>query len=186
MFAKTDIQPLINEGAAQEDIAVSIFQAVVDQTITGLACGRVIKGNVAFLGGPLSFLSELRDRFAKTLNLGKEQVIFPENSRFYTAIGAAILSDKQEPVSVDTLIERINKPGGKEAVKEMPPLFETDEDYREFKERHEKTKVPKKDLSKASGPVFLGIDAGSTTTKAALIDKDGCLLYTYYLSLIHI
>ncbi len=180
VFAKTDIQPLINEGAAQEDIAVSIFQAVVDQTITGLACGRVIKGNVAFLGGPLSFLSELRDRFAKTLNLGKEQVIFPENSRFYTAIGAAILSDKQEPVSVDTLIERINKPGGKEAVKEMPPLFETDEDYREFKERHEKTKVPKKDLSKASGPVFLGIDAGSTTTKAALIDKDGCLLYTYY------
>lgn len=182
VFAKTDIQPLINEGAAHEDLAVSIFQAVVNQTISGLACGRTIKGNVAFLGGPLSFMSELRKRFIETLDLKDENVIFPENSQFYVAIGAALMSDRHPVESIRSLAERIKQPGMAEEskTKHLPALFETEADYEAFKARHGKHKVGRRDLKSAKGAAFLGIDAGSTTTKAALTDVDGNLLYTFY------
>ncbi len=182
VFAKTDIQPLINEGASHEDLAVSIFQAVVNQTVSGLACGRVIRGNVAFLGGPLSFLSELRKRFIVTLGLSDENVIFPEDSQYYVAIGAALMAEKHPEVSLDTLIERISAPGGVEDsdTKYLPALFCDEEDFKNFTERHSQHKVPRKPMKDAKGPVFLGIDAGSTTTKAALTDIDGNLLYTFY------
>ena len=182
VFAKTDIQPLINEGAAREDLAVSIFQAVVNQTISGLACGREIKGNVAFLGGPLSFMSELRKRFIETLNLSDEQVIFPDDARFFVAIGAAYLAEKHPASNIAALSERIRQPGMTEesGTKYLDALFEDEEDYRAFKERHDQAKVGRRDLAEASGPAFLGIDAGSTTTKSALTDSEGNLLYTYY------
>ena len=179
VFAKTDIQPLINDGAAIEDLAASIFQAVVNQTISGLACGRQIKGNIAFLGGPLSFLSELRARFIETLQLTDEQVIFPEDSKYFVAIGAAMLAEKQKAVPMKELYERIKNvdPTQLSDTKHMEPLFKDEEDYREFKERHDKDKIKRKDISEARGNVYLGIDAGSTTTKAALIDDDKNLLY---------
>ncbi len=181
VFAKTDIQPLINEGAAKEDLAVSILQAVVNQTISGLACGRTIKGNVAFLGGPLSFLSELRKRFAETLKLSENQVIFPDDAKYYVAIGAALLAENSEKVSVNTLIERLENGETEEVTsKHLPALFDSENDYNEFVLRHSKNSVKIKALEEADGTVFLGIDAGSTTTKAALIDEDGNLLYTYY------
>ena len=181
VFAKSDIQPLINEGAAREDLAVSIFQAVVDQTITGLACGHPIRGSVAFLGGPLSFLSELRRRFVETLGLKPEEVIFPANSQYYVAIGAALLAEKAEPVRIETLIERIREAGEhSELTKTMPPLFENEADYAAFRARQDQNRVERGELASATGPAFLGIDAGSTTTKAALIDEDGKLLYTFY------
>jgi len=182
VFAKTDIQPLINEGAAHEDLAVSIFQAVVNQTISGLACGRTIKGNVAFLGGPLSFMSELRKRFIETLGLTDEQVIFPADSQYYVAIGAALMSAKHPVQSIPELVERIESPDMVEEseTKHLPALFETEDDYAAFVERHGKNKVGRKNISDAKGPAFLGIDAGSTTTKAALTDSEGNLLYTFY------
>ena len=184
VFAKTDIQPLINDGAAIEDLAASIFQAVVNQTISGLACGRQIKGNIAFLGGPLSFLSELRARFIETLQLTDEQVIFPEDSKYFVAIGAAMLAEKQKAVPMKELYERIKNvdPTQLSDTKHMEPLFKDEEDYREFKERHDKDKIKRKDISEARGNVYLGIDAGSTTTKAALIDDDKNLLYDFYQS----
>ncbi len=182
VFAKTDIQPLINEGASKEDLAASIFQAVVNQTISGLACGRSIEGNVAFLGGPLSFLSELRNRFVETLGLKEENIIFPEDSQYYVAIGAAILSAKSEPVSLELILERMEKNGQNSLseTKHLEPLFKDFEDYRVFKERHDQNKIKRKELSKSKGKLYLGIDAGSTTTKAALIDEDKNLLYSFY------
>ena len=184
VFAKTDIQPLINDGANISDLAASIFQAVVNQTISGLACGRQIKGNIAFLGGPLSFLSELRKRFIETLELNDDQVIFPEDSKYFIAIGAAMLAKKQTAIGLNKLYSRLQNldPMQLSDTKHMPPLFESDEDYRKFKERHDKAKIKRKDLSKAKGTVFLGLDAGSTTTKAALIDNDKNLLYEFYKS----
>ena len=182
VFAKTDIQPLINDGAAIGDLAASIFQAVVNQTISGLACGRTIRGNVAFLGGPLSFMSELRKRFVETLGLDESQVIFPEDSKFFVAIGAEMLAEEVEAVSLTTLLRKIEKlnPSLMADSKHIDALFNSQEEYDEFKARHDKDKVSRKDIKEASGPVFLGIDAGSTTTKAALIDKDGNLLYSFY------
>jgi len=180
VFAKTDLQPLINEGAAKEDLAASVFQAVVNQTITEIACGREICGNVAFLGGPLSFLPELRKRFAETLGLSDEQVIFPEDSVYYPAIGAAYLAESGEPVKPLSLWEKMKgRPAGTQA-KSLEPLFRTEQDYEEFKTRHRADSVPAKDISAADGAVFLGIDAGSTTTKAVLIDEEGYMLYSYY------
>ena len=182
VFAKTDIQPLINEGAAREDLAVSIFQAVVNQTISGLACGHRIEGNVAYLGGPLSFMSELRKRFTETLGLTEDQVIFPDNARYFVAMGAAYLSEKSPIRNIRELAEKIKDPSLKaeSSTKYLDALFQDETDYRKFRERHDLHKVPRADLSKASGPAFLGIDAGSTTTKAALADSQGRLLYTYY------
>ena len=182
VFAKTDIQPLINEGAAKEDIAASIFQAVVNQTISGLACGRPIRGKIAFLGGPLNYLSELRNRFIETLQLKDDEIIVPEEAHLLVAKGAVLDSLNMNPISVEKLkskiqVLRISKDTTTEPLK---PLFTTDEEYKMFKDRHDKDTVPKKDLKTYSGDCFLGIDAGSTTTKVVLIDRDGNLLYSLY------
>ncbi len=182
VFAKTDIQPLLNEGARKEDIAASIFQAVVNQTISGLAQGRPIKGKVAFLGGPLNYLSELRKRFIETLNLTDEKIIIPENAHLLVATGAAYASLETPKIESHELKNRLN--GFKKAKfvegKTLEPLFATKEDFKEFKERHDKDKVKRNDLKTYEGDAFIGIDAGSTTTKLVLIDKEGALLYSLY------
>ena len=180
VFAKTDVQPLINEGVAKEDIAASVLQAVVIQTISGLACGRPIRGNVAFLGGPLYFLSELRNRFIETLHLTDEQIIFPDNSQLFVAIGAALLAEDETEISLETVTERIANYEAKTEIKHLPALFKDEEQYTVFSNRHEKDSVKKKKLSEHSGNCYLGIDAGSTTTKLALIDEEGNLLYSFY------
>ena len=182
VFAKTDIQPLINEGAAKEDIAASIFQAVVNQTISGLACGRPIRGNVAFLGGPLSYLSELRKRFIETLQLKDEEIIVPEEAHLLVAKGAALDSYHTEEITPNELEQKIEnlKQSQDNTTHPLDPLFRNDEEYKNFKERHNKAKVNKTDLSTYEGDCYLGIDAGSTTTKLVLIDKDGNLLYSLY------
>jgi len=182
VFAKTDIQPLLNEGAAKEDIAASILQSVVNQTVSGLACGRPIRGNVAFLGGPLYYLSELRKRFKETLNLSDDQVIFPPNSQLFVAIGAALSSRNTEIISFKELKDRaavLDKAGTNE-IERLRPLFLDENELEAFKKRHEKNNIKRKSLRDFSGNCFLGIDAGSTTTKIALIDADGSLLYSYY------
>lgn len=182
VFAKTDIQPLINEGASGEDLSASIFQAVVNQTISGLACGRVIKGNVAFLGGPLSFLSELKKRFIETLELEEEQIVSPDNGEYFVALGAALLSVKKNTFSIKELVDKMNSanPENMAQAKHLSPLFKNREEYRLFKERHDKEKIERADIAIAKGKAFLGIDAGSTTTKAALIDDNKRLLYSFY------
>ena len=182
VFAKTDIQPLINEGAPIENLAASIFQAVVNQTISGLACGHKIKGNVAFLGGPLTYMSELRNRFIETLDLSPDEVVFPENSKYFVALGAAFMAGQIHSVSLSTLLERIEKvdPLAAASTKRVEPLFKDKAEYEEFKARHDKAKIKRKPLEQCSGALFLGIDAGSTTTKAALIDRDQNLVYSYY------
>jgi predicted CoA-substrate-specific enzyme activase len=182
VFAKTDIQPLLNEGASKEDLAASVFQSIVIQTISGLACGKPIRGNVAFLGGPLYFLSELRKRFEETLDLKKEQVIFPENSQLFIAMGAAIASIENTSIGFKTIIDKLHKLNEikTEESESLRPLFIDDDELNLFKKRHAKYTVKKKDLKEHSGDCFLGIDAGSTTTKAAIIDQDGCVLYTHY------
>ncbi|MCG8482957.1 MAG: 2-hydroxyglutaryl-CoA dehydratase, partial [Clostridia bacterium] len=182
VFAKTDIQPLLNEGARKEDIAASIFQSVVNQTIGGLACGRTIKGNIAFLGGPLFFLPQLRKRFIETLNLKKEEVIFPEDSHYYVAIGAAILSEKNTAIGLKDIVNKLKASNHDTLadIKYLEPLFNTQEEYDDFTERHGSNAISRMDIAKASGNCFLGIDAGSTTTKAALIDEQGHLLYSFY------
>ena len=182
VFAKTDIQPLINEGAAKEDIAASIFQAVVNQTISGLACGRPIRGNVAFLGGPLNYLSELRTRFIETLNLTDDEVIVPEEAHLLVAKGAALDSMNTEaftPSELEAKIENL-KISHDNTTKPLDPLFKNEDEYKEFKDRHNKDTVAKKELSTYEGDCFLGIDAGSTTTKLVLIDNEGNLLYSLY------
>lgn len=182
VFAKTDIQPLINEGAAKEDIAASIFQAVVNQTISGLACGRPIRGHVAFLGGPLNYLSELRKRFIETLNLTDEEIIVPEEAHLLVAKGAALDSIGTSEITPDELSKKIEnlRTSHDNTTKPLDSLFKNEDDYKKFKERHDKNKVTKKDLSSYTGDCFLGIDAGSTTTKLVLIDRDGNLLYSLY------
>lgn len=183
VFAKTDVQPLLNEGVAKEDIAVSVLQAVVNQTISGLSCGRLIKGNVAFLGGPLYFLSELRKRFIQTLDLQENQIIFPENSQLYVAIGAALSSVDEKLILFKTLLNNIEKLENTQDENEsarLEALFSSKEEYEEFKSRHQKYQVKRKEISTFAGDCFLGIDAGSTTTKLALIDGEGSILYTYY------
>lgn len=181
VFAKTDIQPLINEGATKEDLSASIFQAVVNQTISGLACGKPIRGNVAFLGGPLHFLPELRAAFIRTLNLGPDQVIAPDHSHLFAAIGAAMNSDPKTTASLHDLIERLSHGIKMDfEVKRMEPLFTDEADYEDFKTRHASHDVKKGDLSTYEGNCYLGIDAGSTTTKVALVGEDGSLLYRFY------
>ena len=181
VFAKSDIQPLINEGASKEDLAASIFQAVVNQTISGLACGKPIRGHVAFLGGPLHFLSELRAAFVRTLELDDEHTIAPNHSHLFAAIGSAMNSNKDLNVSLQELQTRLEGKIKMEfEVDRMEPLFATEAEYKEFKDRHARHQVPMKDLSSYKGKAFLGIDAGSTTTKAALVGEDGTLLYSFY------
>lgn len=178
VFAKSDIQPLINDGAKKPDIAASVFQSVVNQTISGLACGKPIRGNVAFLGGPLHFLTELGKRFTDTLK--PEKAIFPENSQVFNAIGAAI-SGKEAFRSADLLrkLEALKDIDSHE-VERLPALFSSKEELEQFRTRHAKTKIPFADIKTHEGPCYLGIDAGSTTTKAALINEDGALLYSWY------
>ena len=181
VFAKSDIQPLINEGASREDLAASIFQAVVNQTISGLACGKPIRGHVAFLGGPLHFLDQLRDAFVRTLNLDDEHTIAPNHSHLFAAIGSALNSTKEPVVPIRELQERLARRIQMEfEVERMEPLFASEAEYNAFISRHAKHQVPVKDLATYKGKAFLGIDAGSTTTKAALVGEDGTLLYSFY------
>lgn len=182
VFAKTDVQPLINEGANKSDIAASIFQAVVNQTIGGLACGKPIRGNVAFLGGPLYFLSELRKRFVETLNLEEEQIIAPENSQLFVSIGAALLSEKEKVTCLKDIVTRVENISNikDDNVGRLEPLFKNEEEYKKFKDRHNKAVVKKATLGNYKGKAYLGIDAGSTTTKVALINEDCELLYSFY------
>lgn len=181
VFAKSDIQPLINEGASREDLAASIFQAVVNQTISGLACGKPIHGHVAFLGGPLHFLSELRRAFVNTLSLTDETAILPEHSHLFAAIGSALRSKKEAIFSITELYQMLGKKIKLQfEVDRLPPLFSNETEYDEFRERHEQSQIPTSDLSSYSGRAYLGIDAGSTTTKVALVAEDGSLLYSFY------
>ncbi|GMQ58405.1 acyl-CoA dehydratase activase-related protein [Vallitalea sediminicola] len=182
VFAKSDIQPLLNEGAAKEDIAVSIFQSIVTQTISNLACGRPIKGNVAFLGGPLYFLSELRKRFEETLDLQGEQIIFPFNSHYFIAIGAAINSVKDNSITTKELYSRLGEldKSNDYQVKRLRALFKDNDELNEFRKRHITDSIPRKDMSSYSGNCYLGIDAGSTTTKIILMGDNHEILYSYY------
>ena len=181
VFAKTDIQPLINEGATKADLAASIFQAVVNQTISGLACGKPIRGTVAFLGGPLHFLTELKAAFVRTLKLTEETTVDPENSHLFAAMGAALEAPEQDSVSIADLLQKLEK--GVAVRFEMPrlePLFRDRDEYEAFCQRHSRAVVGSEDLKNYSGRCYLGIDAGSTTTKLALIGEDGQLLWHFY------
>lgn len=180
VFAKTDVQPLINEGAAKADIAASIFQAVVNQTIAGLAAGRKIKGKVAFLGGPLYFMSELRQRFVDTLDLQPEDIIFPDNPQLFVAMGAALYAEGV--LSITTLLDRlVNGDQGKLVPTDtLPPLFADEADLAAFRRRHAQATAQEKPLATHKGPAFLGIDAGSTTTKVVLINDVGDILFSFY------
>ena len=180
VFAKTDIQPLINEGVSRADLAASIFQSVVNQTISGLACGKPIRGCVAFLGGPLHYLSELKAAFVRTLHLTPENIVDPENSHLFAALGAS-MQEGGDALDIDELTEKLNV-GVKVdlEIKRLRPLFENEADYRAFLDRHAAATVKKADLSAYTGDCFLGIDAGSTTTKLALIGESGELLYSTY------
>ncbi len=180
VFAKSDLQPLINEGAAKEDLAASIYQSVVNQTIAGLACGRPIKGNVAFLGGPLYFNSELRNAFERTLKDKVDSFWMPDEAQIYVALGAALSAD-DEPVNLKELLERFkNKEGFKPDIIRIDALFKSEEEKKAFYERHEKAAIPVKDLARQHGALYLGIDAGSTTTKAVVINSQKEIVYTFY------
>lgn len=183
VFAKTDIQPLLNEGARKADIALSVFQAVVNQTIAGLANGRPIRGNVAFLGGPLTFLPELRKRFMETLKLENEHVLHSQDGHYYVAIGAALESDKNESIDIEKLIEllaNLKQTKQSDDSTRIDPLFKDEQEYDEFQRRHGQAKVEVKPLHTYSGDAFLGIDAGSTTTKMVLSGENDEILFRFY------
>ena len=182
VFAKTDVQPLINEGAEKSDIAASIFQAVVNQTISGLACGRPIRGTVAFLGGPLNYLPELRKRFIETLHLKPEEIVVPEEANLLVAKGACLDAIGNTPISIDELKQKIQNLRNSQDNTTHPidPLFNSMDEYKESKDRHENSKVSRKDLNSFEGDCFIGIDAGSTTTKLVLTDNEDNLLYSLY------
>ena len=181
VFAKTDIQPLINEGATREDLSASIFQAVVNQTISGLACGKPIRGHVAFLGGPLHFLSELKAAFIRTLNLDEEHAITPENSHLFAAIGSALNYKEDSTTTLKEILDKLSSEIHMEfEVARMEPLFSGEEEYQAFLARHNGHNVKTGDLASYRGNCYLGIDAGSTTTKVALVGEDGSLLYSFY------
>lgn len=180
VFAKSDVQPLINQGAKKEDVSASIFQAVVDQTVSGLAQGRRIKGNVLFLGGPLYFFKSLQNAFKKTLNLNDESALFPAEAPRFMSIGAALYAQSVEPQNINELIKKIeNVSTGGVAIKGKP-LFSSQKEYDEFVARHARADVKKADLTSYSGKCFIGIDSGSTTTKLAAITPDGELLWSHY------
>ncbi len=181
VFAKTDIQPLINEGATKPNLAASIFQAVVNQTISGLACGKPIKGNVAFLGGPLHFLDQLREAFIRTLNLTGDAIIAPPHSHLFAAVGAALHADDNVTFTLDDISSHLTPDLKIEvAVDRLAPLFENQEAYDKFIEKQSKYHVKRGSLKDYRGNCYLGIDAGSTTTKVALVGEDGELLYDFY------
>lgn len=181
VFAKTDIQPLINEGATKEDLSASIFQAVVNQTISGLACGKPIRGHVAFLGGPLHFLSELKTAFIRTLKLDDEHIIDLDNSHLFAAMGSALNAKEDVHYTMDEMVEKLSSDIKMEfEVERMEPLFENEAAYDAFRARHDSHCVKTGDLESYSGNCYLGIDAGSTTTKVALVSENGDLLYSFY------
>ena len=181
VFAKTDIQPLINEGATKADLAASIFQSVVNQTVSGLACGKPIRGCVAFLGGPLHFLPELKKAFIRTLKLTNETTVDPQNSHLFAALGASLEAREEKEILLSSLVEKTSLDMEmKFELKRLNPLFETQEELEKFNSRHAQAKVKKGDLTSYTGDCYLGIDAGSTTTKLALIGKDGELLFSFY------
>ncbi len=183
VFAKSDIQPLINEGATKEDLSASIFQAVVNQTISGLACGKPIRGHVAFLGGPLHFLSELKAAFIRTLKLDDEHIVTTGHSHLFAAIGSAMNAKNEVSYSMVEMVSKLSSEIKMEfEVERMEPLFASTKEYEDFKARHAKHHVPAAALSSYHGNCFLGIDAGSTTTKVALVGQDGSLLYSFYSS----
>lgn len=183
VFAKSDIQPLLNQGANREDVAASIFQAVVDQTVSGLAQGRRIKGKVLFLGGPLSFLKGLRRAFVRTLGLTDEEAIFPDTAPCFMAYGCALYAMENSGVfTIDDAISRISGAVMNDDIITGTRLFTTQEEYDEFVKRHNSCDAERVDINSYSGDAYLGIDAGSTTTKLALITPDGGLLYNYYTS----
>lgn len=182
VFAKTDIQPLLNEGASREDIAASVLQAVVNQTISGLACGKPIRGNVAFLGGPLTFLPELKKRFELTLNLTESSIVNLDHTQYFVALGAALSSHDIESIEPECIYDRMptiycEGPDSKDKIER---LFESDADYESFKIRHSQHKVRRKALNEVKGHLYLGIDAGSTTTKIAVIDEESNLVFSHY------
>ncbi|WP_415349536.1 acyl-CoA dehydratase activase-related protein [Clostridium perfringens] len=182
VFAKTDIQPLLNQGARKEDISASVFQSVVNQTIGGLAQGRSIEGKIMFLGGPLYFCKGLRERFIKTLKLKDNDVVSPENAQVFVAIGSAIYSkENNKKYEYDELLNIIKENHNEiSTMNVIDPLFNSEEEYNEFKERHKKAKVKVSDINNYTGDAYVGIDAGSTTTKVVLIDKEDNILYEYY------
>ena len=181
VFAKSDVQPLLNEGAAREDVAASILQAVVTQTISGLAQGRPIKGNIVFLGGPLHFLPQLRRQFEETLRDRADSFKSPDNAQIFVAIGAALMYGNEEPTSIQNLIDGLkNAKNVENEITRMPKLFETEADKKEFFDRHSKDTAVRGDISKAKGPVFLGLDVGSTTIKCAVINENDEIIYDYY------
>ena len=181
VFAKSDIQPILNQGGRKEDVAASIFQAVVDQTVAGLTQGRELKGKIVFLGGPLHFLMGLRQRFVETLKLDSDHAIFPEDGDCFAAIGAALCAADFQAISYEAALKKLEESVDTTTlVDTMPPLFENQADYDAFCARHNAQHPPAVDADTYAGPAWLGIDAGSTTTKLALITADGGLLYTYY------
>ena len=182
VFAKTDVQALLNQGASHENIAKSVFQAIVNQTIAGLACGHKIEGNVAFLGGPLTFLSELRQCFCDTLELDEAHRIIPENGELFIALGAALMNDECRDITVGELTKEIGVLIGvpMEATDRVDPLFKNEEELEAFRARHAKAVTPKGDIKDAEGPCYLGIDAGSTTLKVVLINSKNEIIFSHY------
>ncbi|MTQ97720.1 2-hydroxyglutaryl-CoA dehydratase [Pseudoflavonifractor sp. BIOML-A6] len=181
VFAKSDIQPILNQGGRKEDVAASIFQAVVDQTVAGLTQGRELKGKIVFLGGPLHFLMGLRARFVETLHLDGEHAVFPEDGDCFAGIGAALCAADYADHPFDDLLRKLEESvDAANTVDTMPPLFTDEADYAAFLTRHDANHPPEADIHTYAGDAYLGIDAGSTTTKVALIAPDGGLLYTYY------
>lgn len=181
VFAKSDIQPLLNDGAKRSDVAASVFQSVVNQTISGLACGKPIRGNVAFLGGPLHYLSELRERFIETLGLAPENIIFPENANLFVAMGCAF-SEESEEADVSELVTKASSLESTQLreVERLAPLFGSKKELKEFNRRHAKAVIPTADIKEHKGACYLGVDAGSTTTKAVLLNKNAEIIYSYY------
>lgn len=182
VFAKSDIQPLINQGAKKEDIAASIFQAVVDQTVSGLAQGRRIKGKVLFLGGPLYFLKGLRRAFVNTLHLSEENAVFPKDAPCFMSIGAALHSAGVRPMAIEDIISSIEHAEGTDEVVTGEPLFKDKEEYSAFVKRHRATDLTFADIATYEGEAYLGIDSGSTTTKLILITPDCRIIYSHYQS----
>ncbi len=181
VFAKSDIQPILNQGGRKEDVAASIFQAVVDQTVAGLTQGRELKGKIVFLGGPLHFLHGLRERFVETLHLDAEHAVFPADGDCFAAIGAALCAGEYQERPFEEALKLLEESvDAKTTVDTMPPLFTAQEEYDAFVARHDANHPPEADIASYTGPAWLGIDAGSTTTKMTLITADGGLLYTYY------
>lgn len=181
VFAKSDIQPLLNDGAKKSDIAASVFQSVVNQTISGLACGKPIRGNVAFLGGPLHYLPQLRRRFIETLNLRDDEVIVPKDANLFVAMGAAVSKNRAE-IQPKILFEKVKALAAihVQEVERLAPLFANDAEKQAFLSRHDRAKIPEARLMEQQGGCYLGIDAGSTTTKAVLMNKQGEIVYSHY------